>query len=1036
VETYRDEEPAPDLTQLVMARVRELPLPARVQVTGSSRPVLGLKAWATMAAAAVLLIVPFLLLRPGAPSVGVVLKGRSNVLVRSMPAGEWLFAGAGELRSGDEVLVLPEGGLRLELSGKGLLDAGPGTQFRVEESGVRLAEGVVSVSVARSPVQVSTAGIQARFREGRGSVESENRGGRTLSTVRVEQGQATVSSASESAPSRRSGTLVPAGSRVRHYGDGSKPVTQRDTAAPPAFDLEARSPIAGDPEAPALPRLKALLAEGDGPQRCAAAEALGRIGGPGPVAALRGLIFAPDRRADVMVSVLAALRRSGEPVPVERLQDFLKDQSPELQREAVMLISGSTDPRARALLEGVLAAKDRDATVRRQAGELLAAKGDKQAETLVHAREEEARSRVALVRTIEAEAGSGAAALLQRFLDDPHPGVRVAAIRALSVIEDASAAGRLRERWRGERDPAVQAELLAAHALLDGPEDRELLSRVLADGSQAKLRRAAADALGLRPGNVWAAEQLRRVLEDSRDEAFQRKAVLAYVRVMGEAAHETLRRLLVPTVPADVRGRILEELGSGTQFFPLDLALEVLATEPESRAGKAVVAAFTDRERRSAWTDEERHRIWVALSGQIDRTGSRELRKDLLAILPARADAGEAARALKWAREQPQSAGLDRILAQAGGEPRRFLLELLKSESEAQRQRAVRALAPGALPEERPAFRAFFDAERARGGLLALQAAGALARTGDRSEVPYLQQALREDDAERVRNALRVVRWAGGAEFVPDVGRLLLDRPEVDLRSEAARTLQALADANALSDLERSARDARENQVVRLQAAVAHTALRPDRRPDLLTDVLQEGPDGLPEGQELELVARVGERTWGRLVRRVRAAQDGRDAAVLRIADHAAGLKALDARTTGWQIEISKLQRAHRDRIDALYRERELRLRGLSFDLKRGAPEQKVRAARELAEVHDLSSIRDLMDALEDSDPGVRDAARQSLAQALDRSDLDFSPLAGPDRREAQLGALREWWKQNEGTTRLRVPEYVEVHRLLQSRPK
>jgi len=1033
VATFRSEAPTPDLTALVMARVRELPPPAPVLVTGLSRPLLGLKAWVTMAAAAVILIVPFLLLRPGSAPAAVVVSGLPNVLLRAT-AGEWLFAGAGELRAGEEALVLPGGGLRLELPGLGILDAGPGTHFRVEEDGVRLEEGVLAVSVARSSVRVSTAGVQTRFREGRGSVEFENRDGRSLSTVRMEQGHATVANASESASAGRRGTSVAAGFMVRHYGDASKPAPLRDTGAPLTIDLTARSPITGDAEAPALPRLKALLVEGGGPERSAAAEMLGRIGGPMAIAALRGLIFAPDRRADVMVSVLGALRRLGEEVPVDRLRGLLEDESPELQREAVIMISASSDPRAPEILARVIAARERDPTVRRQAGEALVAKGDKQVETLSHTREEESRSRLALVRTIEAEAGTGGAPLIQRFLGDPNPRVRIAAVRALSVLDDPSAAGRLRDRWAEEEDDDVRSELLCAYALLDGEPDRVLLGRLLADDTQDNLRRHAADALALRHGSDWAAEQLRRVLRDPSSEAFQRKAALAYAQVVGDASHETLRELLVPTMPADVRAGILEKLGSRSRF-PLDLVLETLRDEADPTVWKAAARLLTDERRKRTWTEADRRLIWTTVSGLIDRT-ELERRQWLFWALPLPVDAADEARLLAWAQDETQINHLLPLLAQCGGAPREYLVARLNQGRTQDRDPTLGALAPGARPEEAAAFRQFFEAAQRLEGRTALLAAAALARSGDRSQVPFIRLALHEPDFSINRHALLAAGVVGGSDLFEDV-RELLESPDSSVRSKVVRALLEIGDPRAVTDLGRLAADTQDNYILRLRAALTCAALQPELPPTQLKALLQEGPDGLPPGQDLELLDRLGERTWGQLNRRLSRVMNGRDPLIRQLATFANPLEPSNARIAGWlQLRVSELVRAHRSRVEALYREREERLQGLVSDLKKGSLAQRLRAARELAEVFDRATIRDLMDALEDPDPAVRAEAKQSLAQILGRGDLEFSPHAGAETRERQLRSLRERWEQNEGTTKLRVPEYVEVHQLLESRPK
>jgi HEAT repeat protein len=78
--------------------------------------------------------------------------------------------------------------------------------------------------------------------------------------------------------------------------------------------------------------------------------------------------------------------------------------------------------------------------------------------------------------------------------------------------------------------------------------------------------------------------------------------------------------------------------------------------------------------------------------------------------------------------------------------------------------------------------------------------------------------------------------------------------------------------------------------------------------------------------------------------------------------------------------------------------------------------------ARVLGDLKSTSAVPALIDALEDSEAAVREAALGAL-RALTGKDLRFDPMASEAERSKKVKAWREWWKKVEEEGGLPKPQ-------------
>jgi HEAT repeat protein len=74
----------------------------------------------------------------------------------------------------------------------------------------------------------------------------------------------------------------------------------------------------------------------------------------------------------------------------------------------------------------------------------------------------------------------------------------------------------------------------------------------------------------------------------------------------------------------------------------------------------------------------------------------------------------------------------------------------------------------------------------------------------------------------------------------------------------------------------------------------------------------------------------------------------------------------------------------------------------------------RMATARVLGDLKAQSAMSGLLDALEDSEDAVREAAFVAMRSIVGNKELKFDPLAPEAERAKRLKALREWWKKEE----------------------
>ncbi|HEU4329109.1 MAG TPA: HEAT repeat domain-containing protein [Roseiflexaceae bacterium] len=327
--------------------------------------------------------------------------------------------------------------------------------------------------------------------------------------------------------------------------------------------------------------------------RLRAAAALGRLGAPEGVAALRAALEQGDpelRRA--------AVRALGEPdgpvetVPVLRVA--LDQADPELRREAVTALGrlGAAEGVTEALRAAL---GDRSSVVRMGAAATLIGQGfaDAQVRAVLHEGlgAEHPSERFLAVRTLGGlPAGAeGVVADLRAALDDADPAVRREALVALGGQGGEDAAAVLRAALE-HADPATRIQTLGALGGLPGEGGTAVAAlRVWLGHDDWTLRREAVRVLGLLQGQPGVAEVLGAALRDPvadvRREAVRSLAALS----PGDEAVAELAALADDPDPEVRREvfRALEALGAGSVAALAALRTALLAADHDVRVGAA-----------------------------------------------------------------------------------------------------------------------------------------------------------------------------------------------------------------------------------------------------------------------------------------------------------------------------------------------------------------------------------------------------------------------------------------------------------------
>ena len=144
---------------------------------------------------------------------------------------------------------------------------------------------------------------------------------------------------------------------------------------------------------------------------------------------------------------------------------------------------------------------------------------------------------------------------VHRLLDDPAPGVRIAAAAAISEIDDTSATALLRPRFEKEADPGVRAAFARTLGGLRDSEALPLLAAAIRDPDGPEpVRDAALDAVKS-IGGEQATQVLLDVLADKNLSVERQKGVIAALgRFQAGAATSALVKSLDHAAPAVARG--------------------------------------------------------------------------------------------------------------------------------------------------------------------------------------------------------------------------------------------------------------------------------------------------------------------------------------------------------------------------------------------------------------------------------------------------------------------------------------------------
>ena len=245
----------------------------------------------------------------------------------------------------------------------------------------------------------------------------------------------------------------------------------------------------------------------------------------------------------------------------------LGDESLEVKRRAMFVLSQSDDPKAREILIRVATAGE-PLALRREAVQALGISGeDEDLDAL--ARILAGGNAPAEVRDAVLDAYMIADRdedLLRLARTDPDPRLRARAIDLLGAMEAGAA---LRQLWESERDPRLRAKLLDAFAIAG---DVELLARIAADDADPMLRRKAIDGLGI-ADTEEAASVLRRLYGELEDVSDRRKVLDAFL-IQGNA--KALIELFRQEKDPALKRSILQHLGMIDDPEATELLLELL----------------------------------------------------------------------------------------------------------------------------------------------------------------------------------------------------------------------------------------------------------------------------------------------------------------------------------------------------------------------------------------------------------------------------------------------------------------------------
>jgi HEAT repeat protein len=247
------------------------------------------------------------------------------------------------------------------------------------------------------------------------------------------------------------------------------------------------------------------------------------------------------------------------------------DETLEVKRRAMFVLSQSDDPKAREILIRVATAGE-PLALRREAVQALGIAGEDEdlaalgrilADGNAPVEVREAVLNAYLIADRDED-------LLRLARTDPDPQLRARAIDLLGAMEASDA---LRQLWDTERDPRLRAKLLDAFGIAG---DVELLARIAASESDPTLRRKAIDGLGIADTDE-AARALTELYGRLTDVADRRKVLDAFlIQDNAKALIELFRKEQDPVL----KRSIVQHLGMMDDPEATELLLELLGEKP------------------------------------------------------------------------------------------------------------------------------------------------------------------------------------------------------------------------------------------------------------------------------------------------------------------------------------------------------------------------------------------------------------------------------------------------------------------------
>jgi HEAT repeat protein len=333
----------------------------------------------------------------------------------------------------------------------------------------------------------------------------------------------------------------------------------------------------------AAPALGKLLSEADTNATCAAAMALGRIGGPRALAALQAAwadsASGPFHEAEIDGLLACAnklLTEGGDSDALKIFQQLYSNAKTEGARQAafrgVILASGR---RGILLMADAIAGNDgaSQGAALQVAAKLKGSDATRALADLLP--KVSAAVQIALLECLDQRGDSSALGAVAQMAGSPDPDVRLAAIKALGGLGDGSVASMLAEKAAS----GTSAEKSAARqALLDlrrGPVTPSLLE-ALATASAA-VKPELIRAIGSR-GDMSAVPRLIE-LARGQDEGLRTSSLQALALLAGPAQLPDLVQLVVQAASENARSEAADALSSACQRI-------------ESRSGRCDVEAL------------------------------------------------------------------------------------------------------------------------------------------------------------------------------------------------------------------------------------------------------------------------------------------------------------------------------------------------------------------------------------------------------------------------------------------------------------